>query len=195
IWRNARDGEPDSDAPIPRHTIEKPPSAELRPDQYDTDSLPPYDVLDPILERYVEQDWSIPEIIAEGHDPDLVRRVARLADVREYKRRQSPPGVRITQRAFGKDRRVPITSRVRNEELILCRGGRVRLLQGFSATEGAESTESCRRGECAALALPHPSTLQSALFVCDPDSKTGVPERTKAAAMKHDRRPEQNRDG
>jgi NAD+ synthase (glutamine-hydrolysing) len=115
IWRNARDGEPDSDAPIPRHTIEKPPSAELRPDQYDTDSLPPYDVLDPILERYVEQDWSIPEIIAEGHDPDLVRRVARLVDVSEYKRRQSPPGVKITERAFGKDRRVPITSRFRNE--------------------------------------------------------------------------------
>src|SRR5690606_17157728 len=64
----------------------------------------------------------------------------------------------------------------------------------FSTTESAEGTESCRRGECAALALPQPSNLQIALFVCDPDSKTGVPERTKAAAMKHDRRPEQNRD-
>ncbi len=113
-WRNERDGD-GTDGPIPRNTIEKPPSAELRPDQYDTDSLPPYAVLDPILERYVEQDWSIPEIIAEGHDPDVVRRVARLVDLSEYKRRQAPPGVKITERAFGKDRRVPITSRFRSE--------------------------------------------------------------------------------
>lgn len=111
-WRNARD---DDDGPIPRNTIEKPPSAELRPDQYDTDSLPPYEVLDPILERYVEQDWTIPEIVAEGHDAEIVRRVVRLVDMSEYKRRQAPPGVKITERAFGKDRRVPITTKFRSE--------------------------------------------------------------------------------
>lgn len=112
VWRNERD---EGEGPIPRNTIEKPPSAELRPDQYDTDSLPSYDVLDPILERYVEQDWSIPEMIAEGHDEEIVRRVVRLVDVSEYKRRQAPPGVKITERAFGKDRRVPITSKFASE--------------------------------------------------------------------------------
>lgn len=111
-WRNERD---EGEGPIPRNTIEKPPSAELRPDQYDTDSLPSYDVLDPILERYVEQDWSIPEMIAEGHDEEIVRRIVRLVDVSEYKRRQAPPGVKITERAFGKDRRVPITSKFGSE--------------------------------------------------------------------------------
>ncbi|MHB1168065.1 MAG: NAD+ synthase [Longimicrobiales bacterium] len=111
-WRNERD---EGEGPIPRNTIEKPPSAELRPDQYDTDSLPSYDVLDPILERYVEQDWSIPEMIAEGHDEEIVRRVVRLVDVSEYKRRQAPPGVKITERAFGKDRRVPTTSKFGSE--------------------------------------------------------------------------------
>ncbi len=111
-WRNARD---DGEGPIPQSTIDKPPSAELRPDQRDTDSLPPYEVLDPILERYVEEDWSIPEIVAEGHDEAIVRRVVRLVDTSEYKRRQAAPGVKITARAFGKDRRLPITSKFRNE--------------------------------------------------------------------------------
>ena len=107
LWRNARDSDP---GPIPANTIEKPPSAELRPDQYDTDSLPSYDVLDPILERYVEEDWSPAELIDAGHDPAVVRRVIQLVDRSEYKRRQSAPGVKITPRAFGKDRRLPITS-------------------------------------------------------------------------------------
>jgi NAD+ synthase (glutamine-hydrolysing) len=107
-WRNARDGD---DGPIPQSSIDKPPSAELRPDQHDTDSLPPYDVLDPILERYVEQDWSIDEIVAAGYDDALVRRIVRLVDASEYKRRQAAPGVKITTRAFGKDRRLPITGR------------------------------------------------------------------------------------
>lgn len=95
---------------IPRRIIERPPSAELAPDQKDTDSLPPYPVLDPILERYVEQDQSVDEIIAAGFDPATVRRVAAMVDRNEYKRRQAPPGVRITPRAFGRDRRYPITS-------------------------------------------------------------------------------------
>jgi NAD+ synthase (glutamine-hydrolysing) len=94
---------------IPQSTIDKPPSAELRPDQLDTDSLPPYEVLDAILERYVEQDRSIRQITAEGFDDEVVRQVARLVDRAEYKRRQAAPGVKVTRRAFGKDRRLPIT--------------------------------------------------------------------------------------
>ncbi len=95
---------------IPQRVIDRPPSAELAPDQRDADSLPAYDVLDPILERYIERDQSIEQIAAEGFDPEVVARVARLVDRNEYKRRQAPPGVRITQRAFGRDRRYPITS-------------------------------------------------------------------------------------
>jgi NAD+ synthase (glutamine-hydrolysing) len=103
-WRN-RNGEV-----IPRRVIERPPSAELRPDQQDTDSLPPYDVLDAILERYVELDQSVPDIIAGGFDAELVRRIVRMVDRNEYKRRQAPPGIKITRRAFGRDRRYPITN-------------------------------------------------------------------------------------
>ncbi|MEI6413365.1 MAG: NAD+ synthase [Pseudomonadota bacterium] len=95
---------------IPRRVIERPPSAELRPDQRDQDSLPPYEILDPILRLYIEEDRSQAEIIAAGFEPATVVRVTRLVDRNEYKRRQSPPGVRITQRAFGRDRRYPITS-------------------------------------------------------------------------------------
>ena len=95
---------------IPRDIITKPPSAELRPDQRDDQSLPAYEVLDPILELYVERDRTASEIIAMGHDEALVRRIARLVDVNEYKRRQGPPGVRVTRKAFGKDRRLPITN-------------------------------------------------------------------------------------
>ena len=90
--------------------ITKPPSAELRPDQRDDQSLPAYEVLDPILEMYVEDDRTATEIIAAGHDEALVRRIARLVDINEYKRRQCPPGVRVSVKAFGKDRRLPITS-------------------------------------------------------------------------------------
>ncbi|CDI00796.1 putative glutamine-dependent NAD(+) synthetase (NAD(+) synthase (glutamine-hydrolyzing)) (NadE) [Candidatus Competibacter denitrificans Run_A_D11] len=95
---------------IPQRVIDRPPSAELRPDQTDQDSLPPYDVLDAILHGYVEQDRSVEELIAAGFDRATVERVARLVIVNEYKRRQAAPGVRITPRAFGRDRRYPITS-------------------------------------------------------------------------------------
>jgi len=95
---------------IPRRVIERPPSAELAPDQKDLDSLPPYEVLDPILEMYVELDRSAEEIVAAGFDKALVQQVIRMVDRNEYKRRQAPPGVRITRRAFGRDRRYPITS-------------------------------------------------------------------------------------
>jgi NAD+ synthase (glutamine-hydrolysing) len=95
---------------IPERVIERPPSAELAPDQKDEDSLPPYEVLDRILELYVEQDYSAEAIIAEGIDRADVERAVRLVDINEYKRRQAPVGVRITQRGFGRDRRYPITS-------------------------------------------------------------------------------------
>jgi NAD+ synthase (glutamine-hydrolysing) len=96
---------------IPDNVITKPPSAELAPGQLDSDSLPPYDVLDPIIEDYVENDLSIAEIVTKGADPDLVQRVARMVDRNEYKRRQAAPGVRVSPKAFGKDRRLPITNR------------------------------------------------------------------------------------
>jgi NAD+ synthase (glutamine-hydrolysing) len=95
---------------VPEGVITKPPSAELRPDQRDDQSLPPYDVLDPILQLYVEDDRTAAEIIELGHDEAMVRRVTRLVDIAEYKRRQSPPGVRVSRKAFGKDRRLPITN-------------------------------------------------------------------------------------
>jgi NAD+ synthase (glutamine-hydrolysing) len=98
---------------IAESVLAKPPSAELRPDQRDDESLPPYEVLDPILEAYVEGDVTAGELVDEGCDPELVRRIVRLVDIAEYKRRQTPPGVRVTPKAFGKDRRVPITNQYR----------------------------------------------------------------------------------
>ena len=98
---------------IPQATIDKPPSAELRADQLDTDSLPPYEVLDPIIEAYVEDDASFEAIVADGYDAATVRRVIDLININEYKRRQSPPGVKITPRAFGRDRRYPLASKYR----------------------------------------------------------------------------------
>lgn len=103
-WRNKQS------EVIPQNTIDKPPSAELRPDQKDADTLPPYEILDPILELYIEDDQSAEEIIAAGHDPNTVRRVAQMVDRNEYKRRQAAPGVKITTKAFGRDRRIPITN-------------------------------------------------------------------------------------
>jgi NAD+ synthase (glutamine-hydrolysing) len=97
---------------IPEDVLTKAPSAELRPDQRDDQSLPPYEVLDPIIEGYVEHDRTRAELERE-HDPEVVRRIVRLVDLAEYKRRQSPPGVRVTSKAFGKDRRVPITNHYR----------------------------------------------------------------------------------
>jgi NAD+ synthase (glutamine-hydrolysing) len=95
---------------IPRRVIERPPSAELAPDQQDSDSLPPYEILDEILVRHVEQDQSVAEIVQAGFDEETVRRVVRMVDRNEYKRRQAPPGIKITRRAFGRDRRYPLTS-------------------------------------------------------------------------------------
>lgn len=106
-WRN-KHGEV-----IPQNSIDKPPSAELRPEQKDTDSLPPYELLDAILERYVEEDLGVEAIVADGYDPGIVSRVAALVDRNEYKRRQAAPGVKITTKAFGKDRRLPITNAYR----------------------------------------------------------------------------------
>jgi NAD+ synthase (glutamine-hydrolysing) len=97
-------------AAIPEATLTKPPSAELRPGQKDSDSLPAYDILDPILELYVEDDASIGEIVAAGFDADTVRKIASLVDRAEYKRRQAPPGPKVTTKAFGRDRRLPITN-------------------------------------------------------------------------------------
>jgi NAD+ synthase (glutamine-hydrolysing) len=96
---------------IPQSVIEKEPSAELRPDQRDVDTLPPYETLDPILEAYVEEDKSVDEIVAMGFDEELVKRVMTMVDRNEYKRRQAPPGVKISPRAFGRDRRLPIVNR------------------------------------------------------------------------------------
>jgi len=96
---------------IPESVIVKEPSAELRPDQRDVDSLPPYSVLDPIIEAYVEEDRSSEAIVAQGYPEETVRRVAKLVDRSEYKRRQAPPGIKVTPRAFGRDRRLPITNR------------------------------------------------------------------------------------
>ncbi len=98
-----------TDPVIPDRVFQKAPSAELRPDQRDSDSLPPYDVLDPILAAYVEHDWEVEQIVAAGFDEHTVRRVMGLVDRAEYKRRQAPPGIKITPRAFGRDRRWPIT--------------------------------------------------------------------------------------
>ncbi len=104
--RNAR-----SDSPIPESILKRAPSAELRPDQADQDSLPPYEVLDPLLEAYVERDLGADELIAAGFEPGTVERVIALVDRAEYKRRQQPPGIKVTGKAFGRDRRMPITNR------------------------------------------------------------------------------------
>ena len=96
---------------IPVAILTKPPSAELRPNQKDQDSLPPYEILDPILKAYVEQDQTVNQIISAGHDSKDVRMVVRAVEGSEYKRRQSPPGIKVTPRAFGRDWRLPITNR------------------------------------------------------------------------------------
>ncbi|KXO87798.1 NAD+ synthetase [Tsukamurella pulmonis] len=110
-WRNKVAVERGETPPIPENSITKEPSAELRPGQKDSDSLPDYDVLDDILRRYVEQDQGVAEIAEAGYEPDLIRKVARLVDRAEYKRRQYPLGPKVTPKAFGRDRRMPITNR------------------------------------------------------------------------------------
>ena len=105
-WRNAQ-----ADGPvIPPRVIQRPPSAELRPDQTDQDSLPPYDELDAILQGYIEQDLSFKALCERGFSADTVRRVIQLVDRNEYKRRQAAPGVRLTSRAFGRERRYPLVN-------------------------------------------------------------------------------------
>ena len=107
-WRNTQ-----GDSPvIPPQVITKPPSAELKPDQFDQDTLPPYEILDPIIEAYVEDDRTVSEIVAMGFDEATVRRTVQMIDRNEYKRRQAPPGVKITARAFGRDRRFPLAARI-----------------------------------------------------------------------------------
>jgi len=110
-WRNDDAVARGETPPIPENTITKPPSAELRPDQLDTDSLPDYDLLDDVLDDYVEGDRSADDLVGDGFDAALVVRVMRMTDGAEWKRRQYPPGTKITQRAFGRDRRLPITNR------------------------------------------------------------------------------------
>jgi NAD+ synthase (glutamine-hydrolysing) len=112
-WRNERARELGELAPIPVSSIEKEPSAELRPDQKDSDSLPDYTVLDQVLTQYVDEDRGYEELVAAGFDSALVARVISLVDMAEYKRRQYPPGTKISSRAFGKDRRLPMTTRWR----------------------------------------------------------------------------------
>ncbi|MEA2375595.1 MAG: hypothetical protein QOD53_2058 [Thermoleophilaceae bacterium] len=106
-WRNEQEGR----ELVPGSVLDRPPSAELRADQRDDESLPPYDVLDAILLGYVELDLDADQLVRQGLPRDDVERVIRLVDLAEYKRRQSPPGIRISTRAFGRDRRLPITNR------------------------------------------------------------------------------------
>ncbi len=112
-WRNAEAARRGEVPPIPERSIAKPPSAELRPGQLDSDSLPPYEQLDAILADYVDRDFGMAELVRRGHDPELVQRVIQLVDRAEYKRRQYPPGTKISLKAFGRDRRLPISSRWR----------------------------------------------------------------------------------
>ena len=112
-WRNAGESGSDGRPVIPEGILSKPPSAELRPDQRDDQSLPPYDVLDPLLEAYVEGNRTRTELVEDGHDPDLVDRVVRLVDAAEFKRRQTPLGPKVTIRGFGRDRRMPIVNHYR----------------------------------------------------------------------------------
>ena len=113
-WRNANDPFGTGASPIPERIITRPPSAELRPDQTDQDSLPPYEILDAILQRYMEDDQGVEQIVAQGFDRAVVERVARLIRINEYKRRQAPVGIRVTHRSFGKDWRYPITGKFRS---------------------------------------------------------------------------------
>jgi NAD+ synthase (glutamine-hydrolysing) len=110
-WRNRQAESRGEPPPIPANSIAKPPSAELAPGQLDSDSLPDYAVLDALLEDYVDRDMGAARLIAAGHDPDLVGRVITLVDRAEYKRRQYPPGPKISAKNFGRDRRLPITTR------------------------------------------------------------------------------------
>jgi len=112
-WRNDQAASAGAEPPIPESSITKPPSAELRPGQLDSDSLPDYAVLDRLLDAYVEKDMGAAELLAAGYDPAMVERVIAMVDRAEYKRRQYPPGPKISAKNFGRDRRLPITNRWR----------------------------------------------------------------------------------
>ena len=112
-WRNAEAARRGETEPIPQNSIDKPPSAELAPGQVDTDSLPSYEELDAVIADYVDRDLGMAQLLERGHDPEVVARVLRLVDAAEFKRRQSAPGTKISLKAFGRDRRLPITNRWR----------------------------------------------------------------------------------
>ena len=131
--------------PIPDSVLDKPPSAELRPDQRDDQSLPPYEELDPVLQGYVEGDRTAADLVAEGFDPAVVDQVVRLVDGAEYKRRQMPPGVRITTKAFGKDRRMPITNRYRSSALEESAAGGLRRSVATGAWRGIDELAGAGR--------------------------------------------------
>jgi NAD+ synthase (glutamine-hydrolysing) len=141
-WRNAQAGRD----LIPESTLTKPPSAELRPDQQDTDSLPPYDVLDPILQAYVEDDRSPAAIEDMGYDAETVQRVMKMVERAEYKRRQAPPGIKITERAFGRDRRLPITNGYTSQASPASRAARPK------PTDTREQVETAKEGMASASA-------------------------------------------
>jgi NAD+ synthase (glutamine-hydrolysing) len=112
-WRNAYARDRGEVEPIPQNSIDKPPSAELAPGQQDSDSLPSYEELDAVITDYVDRDLGMAELLERGHDPEVVARVLRLVDMAEFKRRQSAPGTKISLKAFGRDRRLPVTNRWR----------------------------------------------------------------------------------
>ncbi len=146
-YRNDRAADAGQPEPIPHEVLEKPPSAELRPDQRDDQSLPAYDLLDPVLEAYVERDRTAADLVGDGFDPAVVDRVVRLVDGAEYKRRQMPPGVRITTKAFGRDRRMPITNRYRPGHPPAV--GSAQPAQPAEAARSVEPTESTQRAKAA----------------------------------------------
>lgn len=133
-WRNEQAGHDI----IPDSVLTKAPSAELRPDQLDADSLPPYEVLDPLIASYVDGDLTVPELVEVGHDEALVRRIARLVDLAEYKRRQSPLGPRISEKSFGRDRRIPITNRYQGLDVVPVEPERTAEPERTVETDGAE---------------------------------------------------------
>jgi len=121
VAERSRRGAGGDGSPVPESIVTRPPSAELRPDQRDDDSLPPYEVLDEVLRGYVEEDLGREQLVARGLEPEVVERIIRMVDLAEYKRRQNPPGIRITAKAFGRDRRMPITNRYRGQRTPLPR--------------------------------------------------------------------------
>ncbi|MGZ3675171.1 MAG: NAD(+) synthase, partial [Ktedonobacterales bacterium] len=161
-WRNEQALAETGHLLIPQNTIDKPPSAELRPGQKDTDSLPPYEILDPILRAYVEEDWAFDDIVALGFAPETVRKVMSLVDKSEYKRRQAPPGIKISARAFGRDRRLPLTSAYRGQPL------------PYSAAREREAKERADKA---------PARSRHSRAASHPDAHNGAGKTAGAAAL------------